>query len=112
VLVPGLHVALFGKIEIDSYTGQLSIMHPEFEILTDQEDTESSLHTGRIVPIYEAAAKITTRIFRTIVHRVLESIEPIAETLPDDIRLPLKLPIAGRLSGLFTFPIKHRTCAC
>jgi ATP-dependent DNA helicase RecG len=92
VLTPGVRVALFGKIEIDSYTGQLTVMHPEFEVLTADEDSDSSLHTGRIVPVYEAAAKITTRIFRTIVSRVLETLPPIPDALPDHIRARLKLP--------------------
>jgi ATP-dependent DNA helicase RecG len=90
--VPGLRVALFGKIEIDSYTGQLGVMHPEFEILSDDDDPESYLHTGRIVPIYEAASKITTRVFRTLVHRVIESLSPVPEVLPEDLRARLKLP--------------------
>ena len=34
----------------------------------------SALHTGRIVPIYEAAGKITTRVLRVLVQRVLESL--------------------------------------
>jgi ATP-dependent DNA helicase RecG len=92
VLTPGVRVALFGKIEIDSYTGQLTVMHPEFELLTGDEDPDSSLHTGRIVPIYEAAAKITTRIFRTIVSRILESLSPVPDALPEQIRTRLKLP--------------------
>ena len=57
---PGQRVALFGKVELDNYTGDLLIMHPEFEILTaDDAEGEAGLHTGRIVPVYEAAAKIT-----------------------------------------------------
>jgi len=93
VLVPGLRVALFGKIEFDSYTGQLQVMHPEFEALSgDDEDGEASLHTGRIVPIYEAASKITTRIFRTLLRRVLDNLPPLHDPLPDHIRTRLKLP--------------------
>ena len=58
VLVPGLRVALFGKIEFDTYAGHLQVMHPEFEILSaDDEEGEAGLHTGRIVPIYEAASE-------------------------------------------------------
>src|SRR5215469_1416121 len=34
VLAPGTKVALFGKIEFDSYAHGLSMMHPEFEILS------------------------------------------------------------------------------
>src|SRR5581483_203041 len=33
VLAPSLKVALFGKVEWDSYSGGLSMMHPEYEII-------------------------------------------------------------------------------
>jgi ATP-dependent DNA helicase RecG len=93
VLVPGLRVALFGKIEFDTYTGHLQVMHPEFEILSaDDEDGEAGLHTGRIVPIYEAAGRITTRIFRSLLRRVLDSLPELDDPLPEYIRHRLKLP--------------------
>ena len=40
------------------------MMHPEFEILSGDDDGDASLHTGRVVPIYEAAGKVTTRVLR------------------------------------------------
>lgn len=93
VLSPGMRVALYGKVEIDSYTGELSMMHPEFEILpAEDDDAEAALHTGRIVPIYEAAGKITTRVFRALVHRVITSIAPPPDALPPAIVEKLKLP--------------------
>ena len=79
VLAPGQKVALFGKVEFDNYSGNLAMMHPEYEILSDDEDGDASLHTGRIVPIYEAAGKVTTRVFRTLLHRILESIAPLRD---------------------------------
>jgi ATP-dependent DNA helicase RecG len=90
---PGLRVALYGKIELDNYTGALLIMHPEFEILSSEEgETDAGLHTGRIVPIYEAAAKVTTRVFRMLIHRILGSLEPLEDHLPEVLRERLKLP--------------------
>ena len=90
---PGLKVALFGKVEMDSYTGNLQIMHPEFEVLaSDDSEGDPGLHTGRVVPIYEAAGKITTRVFRVLLHNILESVEPVSDPLPVKIRNYLKLP--------------------
>src|SRR5580704_15618866 len=89
VLTPGQKIALFGKIEFDNYSGNLSIMHPEFEILTEEDD---GLHTGRIVPIYTAVGKVSTRIFRTLIHRILESVAPMPDPLPQRILQQLKLP--------------------
>jgi ATP-dependent DNA helicase RecG len=92
--LPGVRAALYGKIELDNYTGDLLMMHPEFEILTaDDSDGDAALHTGRIVPVYEAAGKVTTRAFRSLVHRVLESIKPLEDDdLPPALRERLKLP--------------------
>ena len=91
--LPGLRVALYGKVELDSYTGDLLLMHPEFEILSsDEPDADAALHTGRIVAIYEAAGKVTTRQFRLLIHRILENLEPLEDHLPEPVRESLKLP--------------------
>jgi ATP-dependent DNA helicase RecG len=93
VLVEGMKVALFGKVEFDSYSGELTMMHPEFEILSaDDEDGEAALHVGRVVPIYEAAGKLTTRALRTFTHRILQEISPEPDELPQYLRDRLKLP--------------------
>jgi ATP-dependent DNA helicase RecG len=95
--LPGARVSLYGKVELDSYTGDLLIMHPEFEILTAEDSDgdaalDASLHTGRIVAVYEGAGKVTTRALRSLMHRVLESVEPLEDHLPRTLRDRLKLP--------------------
>ncbi|HTS75967.1 MAG TPA: ATP-dependent DNA helicase RecG [Bryobacteraceae bacterium] len=92
VFHPGQKVALFGKVEFDSYSGALAMMHPEYEILSGDDEGDASLHTGRIVPIYEAASKVTTRIFRTLLHRILESSGPLPDALPAHLVSRMKLP--------------------
>ncbi len=103
--LPGVRVALYGKIELDNYTGDLLMMHPEFEILTaDDSDGDAALHTGRIVPVYEAAGKVTTRAFRSLVHRVLESIAPLEDDMPAALRERLKLPDRWSATRSLHFP--------
>jgi ATP-dependent DNA helicase RecG len=93
VLVEGLKVALFGKVEFDSYSGELQMLHPEFEILSaDDEDGEAALHVGRVVPIYEGVAKLTTRVLRTVTHRILAELQPEEDELPQFLRSRLKMP--------------------
>ena len=88
----GRRVALFGKIEFDSYTGELVMLHPEYEILSeDDDDAEAALHVGRVVPVYEAISKVNTRALRTIVHRALEKVAPLEDHLPESIRTRFKL---------------------
>ena len=110
VLGEGMKVALFGKVEFDSYAGELTMLHPEFEILAgDDEDGEAALHVGRIVPIYEGTGKLTTRIIRTWIHRILKTIEgehaaPLEDALPGFLRDRLKLPDRWRAIRDVHFP--------
>src|SRR5882672_3856660 len=89
---PGQIVALYGKVETDR-DGELQIIQPQFEILSDGEDESSedgepqignSLEVGRIVPIYETAmqGKLSSRWFRRILRAVLEN---LPKELPDSI---------------------------
>ena len=89
---PGVRLAVYGKVELDSYTGDLLIMHPEFEVLAGDDDGDAALHTGRVVPIYEAAGKISTRVFRNLMSFVLGALQPVADPMPPDILARLKLP--------------------
>ncbi len=92
VLSPGMRLAVYGKVEIDSYTSDLQMLHPEFEILSgDGEEGDLSLHTGRIVPVYEAAGKVTARVFRTVLHRLLETLRPLPDPMPSSVASRLKL---------------------
>jgi ATP-dependent DNA helicase RecG len=92
-LAPGTRVALFGKIEFDSYRGDLQMMHPEMEFLSgEDEDGDSALHTGRIVPVYEAAGKVSTRVLRVLIHRILQEIGPLEDRLPESVRTHLRFP--------------------
>ncbi len=92
VIEPGQRIALYGKVEFDSYSGELSILHPEFEILGEEEEGEAGLHTGRIVPIYEATQKVTTRVFRRLLWQILEALPVGPDPLPERLRDELKLP--------------------
>jgi len=104
-LTPGVRVALFGKIEFDSYRGELQMMHPEVEILTgDEDDAESALHTGRIVPVYEAAGKVNARQIRVLMHRVLKDIPDLEDRLPQHLRSLLKLPTRTEAIRAAHFP--------
>jgi ATP-dependent DNA helicase RecG len=93
VLVEGMKVALFGKVEFDSYSGEVQMLHPEFEILSGEgEDGEAALHVGRVVPIYEAVGKLTTRVLRTLTHRIFGELPPEEDHLPQFLRNRLKMP--------------------
>ena len=89
-LLPDTRVALFGKIELDSGRQRLMVQ-PELEILTADEESET-LHSGRIVAVYEAAGKISTRVFRRLFDRVLKEAPMPEDPLPASVRAHLNLP--------------------
>jgi len=102
----GQMVALYGKVEEDR-DGQLQIMQPQFEILSDMNTTNeeggpteaekkaaASLEIGRIVPIYESTGqgKLTPRWFRRIIRSTLENLSPdLPDPIPAAVRAHLSL---------------------
>ena len=92
---PGQLIALYGKVEQDTRSGELQIMQPQFEMLGDAEGNgaedkaATSLEVGRIVPIYESAGqgRVTARWFRRVIRTALDDLTPdLAETIPAAVR--------------------------
>ena len=97
---PGELIALYGKVEQDSRSGELQIVQPQFEMLGDAEadgaddKAAASLEVGRIVPIYESAGqgRVTARWFRRIIRKALDDLTPdFAEAIPAVVRERLAL---------------------
>jgi ATP-dependent DNA helicase RecG len=92
VFHPHQRVILFGKLELTSHGMQLQ--NPQYEILKSEEDGETApesedetLHTGRIVPIYEKTGTLTTKLQRAIVHQALSGLPPsLVDPLPSEVR--------------------------
>jgi ATP-dependent DNA helicase RecG len=91
-LTPGTRVAVFGKVELERARSARLMVQPELEILSDDEDGEETLHSGRVVAVYEAAGKVSTRVFRTLLDRILDEIVLPEDALPDSVRTRQKLP--------------------
>ncbi len=91
ILRQGQQVAFYGKVEWDSYSQELSLFHPEYEILDDE--SEANLHLGRIVPVYEAAGRLNTRVLRSFVHRALGALRGYEDPLPESLKRRLGLPL-------------------
>ena len=81
VFAPGQKVALSARWSSTAMPATSRMLHPEFEILSgDDDDGEAALHAGRIVPIYEAVAKLTTRVLRSLMHRMLSELAAASKT--------------------------------
>jgi ATP-dependent DNA helicase RecG len=91
-LVPETRVALFGKVDLDKSSGHRLMTQPEVEILSASDDVDETLHSGRIVAVYEAAGKISTRVFRTLLDRILKEVVLPEDRLPGSVRERIALP--------------------
>ena len=90
VFVVGQHVVLYGPVEMRAGAG-LQLTNPQYEILEDEEG--ETIHTGRIVPVYERAGAVTPKIQRRLVHDALGRLPvDLADGMPDELRVRLKLP--------------------
>ena len=98
---PGQMIALYGKVEEDPRSRELQIMQPQIEILGDpDEDGEDaiekkaaeSLEVGRIVPIYEATGRLTSRWFRKVIRTALDNLtSDLPDAIPAAVRAHLGL---------------------
>jgi len=83
VVKPGMIIHLAGSI---NWFGEKIVMNaPEYELF--DESPESSLHTGRLVPVYAATEGLSPKWLRGRIAQVLPVILPqIADTTPADIQ--------------------------
>jgi ATP-dependent DNA helicase RecG len=97
VFKPHQRVILYGKLELSSHG--LQLQNPQYEVLpqaaSDQADAgdavplhdDDTLHTGRIVPIYEKTGTVTTKMQRVLVHHALAQ---LPDVLPDPLPANLR----------------------
>jgi ATP-dependent DNA helicase RecG len=95
VFRPHQRVILFGKLELTS--GGLQMPSPQYEIVGGAEDDEDgdtppdapdgTIHTGRIVPVYEKTGQLTAKMQRALVHQVLQTLpSQLPDPLPEAVR--------------------------
>ena len=98
--VPGQMIALYGKVEEDQRSRELQIIQPQFEMLGDPGDSENgaekkaaeSLEIGRIVPIYEATGRLSSKWFRRIIRTALDNLTPdLPDAIPAAVRAHMAL---------------------
>ena len=84
-------VVLYGIPRRDYSGSGMTMMNPEFEIL--EGGSEASVHSGRIVPIYRKVGKMSTRILRQMVFRLLSQLPTqLEDPLPSFILRKHKFP--------------------
>ncbi len=118
VFRPHQRVILFGKLELTPHG--LQLQNPQYEILPQAaDDAEASagvhggheddtLHTGRIVPIYEKTGTVTTKMQRVLVHHALSQLPGVLpDALPAALRERHGLLDRRTALGQAHFPPEH-----
>ena len=91
VFKAGQHVVMYGQAEMKGHGG-LQLTNPDHEVLDDEEGGET-LHTGRIVPIFEKAGTVTPKIQRRFVHDALLKLTPdLVDPVPEALRVRKGFP--------------------
>jgi ATP-dependent DNA helicase RecG len=109
VFKPGQHVILFGKVELLGTRG-IQLVSPDYEIVRQEDEhdvpaEEDTVHTGRIVPIYEKIGHLTPNIQRGIVYNALQRLpDDLHDPLPSEIRERRGLPSLARALRGVHFP--------
>ncbi len=88
LIKPGMVIHLAGTI---SWFGNKMVLSaPEYELF--EEATESSLHTGRIVPVYAATERISPKWLRSRIAFLLPHMLPrLTDTIPTALQKKLNL---------------------
>jgi ATP-dependent DNA helicase RecG len=98
ILRPRVRVVLFGLIEMKS---GLQFTNPDYEVIDADDplegvmtDEAATIHTGRIVPVYERAGAMTPKMQRRLVHDVIAALPgDLADPFPQDVRERMRLPL-------------------
>jgi ATP-dependent DNA helicase RecG len=102
---PGQRIVLYGKADVDPYRPvRLEMINPQFELLGDASaagEPESgqpadSTEVGRIVPIYEAIGRTSSRVLRRVIYAALGKLDTSAPDL---------LPAA--ICQRYNYPSRH-----
>jgi len=104
ILRRDVHVVLFGEVEARP---RLQIANPDYEIIDAPGEDDGgeeardalTVHTGRIVPVYEKAGAMTPKMQRRLVFDVLANLPAdLPDPFPEDVRARVQLP--GRRAAL------------
>jgi ATP-dependent DNA helicase RecG len=90
IFARGQQVVLYGPLEMRGSVS-LQLLNPQYEILDDEEG--ETIHTGRIVPVYEKTGTVTPKMQRRLVHEALARVPAdLPDALPEEIRVRLGMP--------------------
>ena len=104
MIATGQRLVVFGKPRLRK--NRMCLEHPEFEVI--ENDEEISVHFRRITPIYPATEGLSQRVFRGLIFKALENLDP--ESVPT--LLPKSMKLGSREHALHEIHFPSTTAQC
>ncbi len=99
----GTRVVGSGLVTLDRYTGVREVVHPDLEVLDD--DDAAQVHFGRVVPIYPLTAGLAQKSRRALMKTLVDTYLPqVQETLPEALRQAHAFPSLAEALWQVHFP--------
>jgi len=78
---------------VSEYNGQLQIVHPEIEIISDTQMEDDFWKTRPVLPVYHLSGNLTQSFFRHLIHQVFEQYAGlIVESIPPFLSAKYRFP--------------------
>ena len=102
---PGMRLVLYGQVRREEHgRGVLAFSSPECEII--DEEPVSSVHSGRVAPVYRKLGEMRSRVLRQILHGVVTRLPADAcDPLPGRARRQLRLMARNLALQRLHFPV-------
>jgi len=80
--------------KVGSFNGKRQLSHPDYELIPDGDDVDSAVSefAGKYLPVYPAASKFPSWKVEQCVKVVLDSLDPVADYLPEHIAKSFNFP--------------------
>jgi ATP-dependent DNA helicase RecG len=104
MIATGQQLVVYGKPRLRK--NRMCMEHPEFEVI--ENDEEISIHFRRITPIYPATEGLSQRVFRGLIFKTLENLDP--ESVPT--LLPKSTNLGSREHALHEIHFPTTTAQC
>lgn len=104
VFKAGMEVAFSGTVHMKF--GELQVENPFYDII--RQNTEETVHTGRIIPIHPGTANVSTTRLRRLISEALKVVQ-VPEVLPQKIREEFNLLERQKSLNEIHFPTSFDT---
>ena len=80
----GRHGLFAGKVTV--FNGVRQLTHPDYQLIEPRPTLDVNAFADQLIPVYPSAAAVKTWVIGNSMRVVLDTLDSLVETLPDDLR--------------------------